>query len=396
MAQTSVQKRALFERLAIATGRRVSAGEQRFLTEEDWAEEDLRVQRDDRFTSVLSRLRKAQDLDHQGEARPPSLPDEDPGLSFSPETPEDEEGPEALRALVLSREIGRAAGRREAVRDFRAAMFGKPGRVVSRRKAIEILSSPSLRLLRADELTGRGIRPDQHQVTIRGRTWGLLPRWEQVEMTIHWADSSWDVTRRVEWGEGNSRRLELPPGVDRESGRLVCEGSSLDHLRRAAHAIARGFGWAEGDAAWFLLTGLVRVIRPVTVATSVNLSNGEFQLADVTIRVQPFASPVSVASQFAATQRRLLGHRKGRPIEESNLHVFDFVSHRAAKQGQIPKWRLLMEEWNKAVKPRWRYKGYAAMRRDYIETRKRLLHPGFERGLQTAGDSSRRRGKRGQ
>jgi hypothetical protein len=373
----------MFERLTSSTQIPVTAGEQLVLAQMEWAEADLLAGNDERFEHTLLLLRRMKDLDRHGQARPPGFEDEDSSSAVPVEVPEDQNGPDWQRALMLAREVARIARTRQAVRGFRQRVLGEPSRVLADEKAVALLRSPALRLVPAEEMEARGIRADDHRTNEHERSWGLLTDgiWEEVRLSIEWDHGTWDLTRRIEWKAGNSRRLQAPPALEGAGDLLVVADSTLDDLRRTAHAIARPLGWTEPDAAWFLLTGIVRVVAPVRATTSVNLANqGEFQLAEVTITAQPYASPATVAALFSAAQRRLTGRRKGRSIPEWNLRLFDFVRQNTTGGEPISNWDALRKQWNKTVRPAWRYHSYRAIRRDYYGTRKGLLFPGYAAG----------------
>jgi hypothetical protein len=162
----------------------------------------------------------------------------------------------------------------------------------------------------------------------------------------------------------------------------VCEGSWLDSLRIAAHRIAPGSNWTEEDAVRFILTGYGPVPAPLRVTSRVNLALGlDLQTAVIHVQAQPFVSPKAVAAGFAREQRKLLGHRKGPAVQESNLRLLDFVLSRIKGLGEPQQWETLRQAWNTEAPRDWQYADAAHIRNDFQRTRKIVLCPGYEHTL---------------
>jgi hypothetical protein len=381
----AILKIELFKRLDAATGVYPSGGEQKLLISQSWADEALKAGEFDRFLRLLEDHREAKSADAATSAGRESGEGSKRRRASTRGRPRADD-PDDLRALILARQVMRTVAKDVYVERFRAQCFGSPVRVISDAEAAAFLGSPALRLLEKATLEEKGVPILDHRAALklddRGST--RTARWEVGRVEIEWG-------RRRRFFPVNACWEIPPPRILRCEGfgsipesLWVYQDSWLDSLRAAAHHVALGWEWTDANAVRFILTGYGPVPAPLRTTSTVNLSGGaSFQSAVIEVHAQPFVSPKDVAASFAREQRKLLGHRKGPAIQESNLRLLDFVLGRISALGKLPPWETLRRAWNREVKSAWRYSeaDAAHIRNDFNRTREAVLHPGYERTL---------------
>jgi hypothetical protein len=156
----------------------------------------------------------------------------------------------------------------------------------------------------------------------------------------------------------------------------------------AGHAelIGSMYGWSGGQATWFILTGEPPILQSLTAETGLCF-NTERLPTDVwiTIKALPHVSPNVVRAAFIKEQRRLTGHRAGRPIASRNLALVNFVSEKIVRQRKRPDWEHLMELWNKRRETE-RFNSPSQMQSYFNDTADRVFHLDISQDVRRAPD----------
>lgn len=228
-------------------------------------------------------------------------------------------GHETRRAAVLSSYIAGLADRRPEVQRFRQQHL--ESHLLSRDRALELLRSPTAAI------------PDTGpEVTFssQGQPVSLQPAPDPEEdWTVHL----------------------LPFTVDgREDTIPVGRGSVLWKLRDLALTLARDYSWPAGEATWFVLTGDIPFVEPVSLNKTTEVCcDGEeavVRRTRITITADAWISGDTVSRFFRAMQKVAL-RKDNRELDAKSLQVFAFVNS-LAKAGKKPSWRKAMELWNRA------------------------------------------------
>jgi hypothetical protein len=153
--------------------------------------------------------------------------------------------------------------------------------------------------------------------------------------------------------------------TDEEARRWVYEGvaprPALDDLREVSRQLAWAFRWRIGDAQWFVLTGYVPVVRPVSVTVHLNssrdapnylnrrdfLEDSNFMVdtADIVITAEPWVDSRIVSRVFKDVQKQMIGG-DNRKKTTKTLDAVRFVA-RQLGTGSV-RWEQLKELWNRS------------------------------------------------
>jgi hypothetical protein len=157
---------------------------------------------------------------------------------------------------------------------------------------------------------------------------------------------------------GHSELLEYGvPGNRWPRHVAVARGGKTDELKRAAAALTAEYGWQEGDAVVFILTGAVP-LPPIARFTADPLKPAR----QITIVVDARCAPARLAKRFAEVRNSVLGvQARGqyKPIaSERSMYLALFTL--AHKEGTWAERRRL---WN-ADHPDWRYSDVSTFQRD--------------------------------
>jgi hypothetical protein len=154
----------------------------------------------------------------------------------------------------------------------------------------------------------------------------------------------------------------------------VWPGSVLDELRQLAAWLADRFGWQEGQASWFVLTGRSPLLTPLGITRNFRARRGFPEHHTLTLTVAPWVPAATVARAYRTAQRQLLGGRNRQPGARS-LALFRFVTERMDERGRFPAWEALRAEWNRAH-PEWRTEDRRQFAKDFRRVERALLFPG--------------------
>ncbi len=157
--------------------------------------------------------------------------------------------------------------------------------------------------------------------------------------------------------------------------------NALEDMREVSRRLSRAFRWRADDAYWFLLTGYVPFVRPISVRTRQhsildvpNYLNRDYHLegpnfmvdtAEIIITAEPWVDAEIVSRVFRDVQKQVRGG-DNRKVTVKVLDAVRFVAHRVGT-GKV-EWPVLRSAWNSAQDdPTRRYRSrdglYKAVRR---------------------------------
>ena len=143
----------------------------------------------------------------------------------------------------------------------------------------------------------------------------------------------------------------------------------LDGLRRVSEGLASRFGWQEGLATIFVLTGRVPLLSQLRV--TVRHRSPISAASRVTLTVDPGCSPKQGAEAYQEARRQVVGPRH-RELSEKHIFLAQFSAYR--KKGETLA--QSMEQWNEHY-PNWTYKTVTNFGRDMKKAQQRLMQPGL-------------------
>ena len=136
---------------------------------------------------------------------------------------------------------------------------------------------------------------------------------------------------------------------------------ALEELREVSRHLSQAFRWRVKDADWFVLTGYVPFVRPVTVAVRRTshrdtpnylnecyfLKGSDFMVntAEIVITAEPWVDANVVARAFREVQKQVNGGDNHK-VTPKVLDAVRFVARRLGK-GKI-RWPQLTAGWNKS------------------------------------------------
>ena len=212
----------------------------------------------------------------------------------------------------------------------------------------------------------------------RGKKDGLRTRWLEVPLPdrAEYNAGRISITPPIQIGndyevEGSLRARFLKyaaPGSNVQNSIAVTHGKTLDHLRAVSEHLSRRFGWQEGQATTFVLTGRVPLLDICRVVTRIRSPMGA--TSRVELIVDPGLSPKQVADVYQGARRDLVGPRH-RELSEKHIVLAQFAAERQEGETLAQS----MKRWNQTY-PDWRYKVDTNFGRDILNAQRRLLQPG--------------------
>jgi hypothetical protein len=158
-----------------------------------------------------------------------------------------------------------------------------------------------------------------------------------------------------------------------EAGTYLEEnGSAVEDLGRVAEKLTKAYRWREGDAKWFVLTGDIPLVLPLTVTVSETVSIQDFHpnTARIIITSEPWVPVDEIKSVYQVVQRQILGG-DCRPKDDRTLDAVRFVARQMRAYGNEP-WTKLTERWNRVQgDPKRRYKSRGGL----LQAFERFVHP---------------------
>jgi hypothetical protein len=172
--------------------------------------------------------------------------------------------------------------------------------------------------------------------------------------------------------------------------------NALEDMREVSRRLSRAFRWRADDAHWFLLTGYVPFVRPISVRTRQNsfldvpnYLNRDYQLdgpnfmvdtAEIVITAEPWVDAEIVSRVFREVQKQVRGG-DNRKVTVKVLDAVRFVARRLGT-GRV-QWPVLHSAWNAAQNdPTRRYHSrdslYKAVRRFLQPRYNKPTYPEYE------------------
>jgi len=279
---------------------------------------------------------------------------------------------EKLRSLALSEYFSRLAALEPAINRFRRivmddallsesdalALIGSPA--AARFSAIELKDLNVPFIHRAEVLETDWLEGDRRRDTVRINPPGVDLEFSSREPFLR----SVSVSR-----DGNVLLYVRHPGGDQKQP--CWRGSLLDELGEACRAL-ESFPWRKGSSAWFVLTGVMPRFDPMLISRSVAL-HSHHERVTFTLTVDHWVSAASVARMYRRGQKQLLEQRN-RSMGDHRLQLFRFITANTNEAGTLPKWRPLMDQWNRKSRSK-PYQDVRNFARDYRSAERMLLFP---------------------
>jgi hypothetical protein len=174
--------------------------------------------------------------------------------------------------------------------------------------------------------------------------------------------------------------------------------SDMRELLGIADKLSKAYGWREGDALWFVLTGYDAPIRPLEVEMFINTSTWPTRdynpfIPRINVTAHAWVNVEEVERAFREAQRQLLGGDANPPAKERTLEVVKFVAGRMSeRKGET--WTDRWKAWNRTCRDDWRYSTYNGFRQTYERFVERYMyrkynHPNYKKRERTPYEAYR-------
>jgi hypothetical protein len=153
----------------------------------------------------------------------------------------------------------------------------------------------------------------------------------------------------------------------------------MRELLGLADKLSKAYGWKDGDALWFVLTGYIPPIRPLEVEMFINTSSSwpsgrDPFMARITVTAYAWIQADEVKRAFHDAQRQLLrSDAPGSPRDERTLEVVKFVARRM-REHQGETWNERWKAWNRTHPDGWRYSAYNGFRQAFDRFMNRYVY----------------------
>lgn len=157
-------------------------------------------------------------------------------------------------------------------------------------------------------------------------------------------------------------------------------------MSEISRLLSRAYRWRTREANWFLLTGDVPFVHPISISVSQtrhrdfpSYLNKCYQLpgyafdvgtGEIIVTVEPWVDAETVSQEFREVQRQILGG-DNRKTTTKVLEAVRFVVRRLKENRVI--WSKLQAEWNR-THPELRYNSRGGLSKAF----RRFLQPGYE------------------
>jgi hypothetical protein len=144
----------------------------------------------------------------------------------------------------------------------------------------------------------------------------------------------------------------------------------MRELLGLADKLSKAYGWPDGDALWFVLTGYTPRMRPLEVEMFINTSTWpshryEPFVARITVTAHAWVRADEVKRAFRDAQRQLLGgDAPSTRRNERTWEVVKFVARRM-REHDGETWEDRRKAWNRMCRKDWRYRSYNGFRDVY-------------------------------
>ena len=205
---------------------------------------------------------------------------------------------------------------------------------------------------------------------------GPSTTWIEVPLSQKWKLEAGTVTVKPPIRIGNSFPIEgkimvrtlkyATSDSDTQIVKPVAKGGILDQLRFASEHCARLYGWQEGQATIFILTGRMPLIIRCRTTTRIRSIQAT---ARITLEIDPSLSPKEVGDAYQAARKKIQGRR--RELSAKHITLGQFIAE--SPDGETLAAR--MKRWNRKYRM-WRYKQVTNFGRDMKAVERRLMNPG--------------------
>ncbi len=247
------------------------------------------------------------------------------------------------------------------------------GKTLTPAEAVRLLESPATKWLPAYYFLFNKIPIGAHDSKIvqpdgtRGASWD-----KETVIRISAGANQWDYP----YAELQRHRCDLKhsiaatmDGHDRFE-HVVEPGSLLEEVGRASAELAMRYAWPDHQALWYLLTGEVPQLDPVSLRVSARYgTRGTF--AAVTLVIEPWVAAETVRRVYLRAQQAYFKQPSKCP-ELTSFAVYDFVESKLAGSEGIPKWPDLGKAWRRGASKQ-RFNDRSAFQRVYRRTRHWLI-----------------------
>jgi hypothetical protein len=295
---------------------------------------------------------------------------------------------EIERQRAFAEAVAREANRNREVVYFRRHYLG--GSVLTPDQAYSFLESPAARYFVTDLFLGLRIPAAEHRAEIVGRYEQVSDAPNDIDHRVTVKVDPPGTTRSVRYArpespvtdenqtdarhrvpkDSQAARMKSPNEVllryrDRDGVREVAHiwpGSVLDELRRRSSMQANIYGWKEEDMVWFFITG--EPPRLSTLTMNVRFTAGN--LTTITMSAAPWVSAETIKKNYQKVQSQVLV-KGNHALSLRSIAVLRFVERNIRERGELPRWRELLDHWNREH-PDWKYQDYRNLRYTYYRT----------------------------
>src|SRR5215216_4532434 len=262
-------------------------------------------------------------------------------------------GDESWQALV-----GEARAYWKKSRGQVATSFLPPGRGKERGAPDEVAVHPSENVTKRAEALAEvaATMCDNHPEVQRFRRKylpGRLLTDEEARSFLDARGGPQGTGRAVRWTVPNRKWLLHP-----QSGGRYRAPIEMRELLGLADQLSKAYGWREGDALWFVLTGYIPPLRPLEVEMYIPTFTGTSRyydpiMARITVTAHVWVQAGEVGDAFRDAQRQLLRADAPPPAKERTLEVVKFVARRM-RERKGETWEDRWKAWNRTCPECWR------------------------------------------
>ena len=192
-----------------------------------------------------------------------------------------------------------------------------------------------------------------------GQTVQLIVNGENL---VRYPRQAFRTTLSVPTGNGGCREVAVRPS------------SVLGELSDLSRDIAEQYGWKPAGVTWFILTGAslpLPGIAGIDSYASFAPARVGRPRSIVTMRLDHWVSPDSVAAAWRAFQLQVTGKRRHQFPARRTLQAIRHCAQRW-RLGQNPTWLQLMESWNAVCEEAHRFEDVRAFSQTMLRTYRRL------------------------
>jgi hypothetical protein len=194
------------------------------------------------------------------------------------------------------------------------------------------------------------------------------------------------------------RTARNPKWALRTDAKRYATPSDMRELLRLSGKLSKAYGWSEGDALWFVLTGYIPPIRPLEVELFINTStwpsrNYEPFIPRITVTAHAWVQAGQVERAFRDAQRQLFKGDAPPQKNERRLEVVKFVARRM-RERDGETWEERRKAWNRRCPKEWRYSTYNGFRQVYERFKEQYIyrrynHPNYKKREITPSEAYR-------